>query len=43
MEWKKGKCYDDIGAKARLETFSQSRDPGNACNAIGEGVLCQIP
>lgn len=43
MAWKKGKCYDDIATKARFETFSESTDPGNACSAVGKGVLWQIP
>lgn len=43
MAWKKGKCYDDIAAKVRSETFSESTDPGNACSAVGKDVLCQVP
>lgn len=43
MVWKKGKCYDDIAAKARFETFSESTALGNACNAVRKGVLCQTP
>lgn len=43
MAWKKCKCYDDIASKARFETFSESTDLGNTCNAVGKGMLCQIP
>lgn len=43
MTWKKGKCFDNITAKAKFETFSESTDLGNTCNEVAKGELCQIP
>lgn len=34
MTWKKGKCYDDITAKAVSETFSENIE---TCSEVGKG------
>lgn len=42
MKWRKGKCYDDITAKSKFETFSESIDLRNTCEEVGKDELCQI-
>lgn len=43
MAWKKGKCYDNITARAKFETFSESTALGITCNQVGKDELYQIP